>query len=205
MNNQEFGTLKNFEPETKKPEFNIMDYKSYIYSCVFYICGLVLGSVLYKQLANDVINRLLTISKTEFLQLFVNDFCLYFSIFLVTVFLGFCMIGFPLINFIPLFCGFAIGMKVAYYYVNNGAKGVVYCLLMVIPAASLLLTVITLTIKISTDMSKRIFDLSVKKTDMTEIDVRSYLKKYLLLGLVIALTALLNAGINSIFSSVITI
>lgn len=203
MREKEFEALKNFEDE--KPAFNILDYKSYIYSFVFYICGLVLGSVLYKQLAGESINKLLSSAKTEFLQLFINDFCLYFSIFLVTMFLGFCMIGFPLINLIPLCCGFVIGMKVAYYYVNYTAKGVVYCLLMVLPAAALLLTVITMTIKISTDMSKHIFDLSVKKSDITEIDIRSYLKKYLIIALIIVLTALFNAGVTSVFSAVITI
>lgn len=38
---------------------------------------------------------------------------------------------------------------------------------MVIPAASILLTVVMLTIKISTDMSKSIFHLSVKRDDAT--------------------------------------
>lgn len=204
---QEFDFFK--KPETKLAElkeFNIFDYKSYIYSFVFYICGLIIGSTIYKQFAGETLDNILTtFTQSEFLQLFIVDFCLYFSIFLITVFLGFCMIGFPFVNFVPLGCGIVIGMKVAYYYVNNGAKGIVYCLLMVIPAAALLLTVITMSIKISTDMSRRIFDLSVKKTDMTQFDVKSYLKKYLIFAVVVALAALVNAGITTLFRSVITI
>ena len=82
-------------------------HRTYIYSLVFYTCGLALGSVLYRQIRSDTVNALLRVGENRFLQLFLNDFCLYFSIFLVTVFLGFCMIGFPLIHFVPMTCGFA--------------------------------------------------------------------------------------------------
>ena len=176
-------------------------HRTYIYSLVFYTCGLALGSVLYRQIRSDTVNALLRVGENRFLQLFLNDFCLYFSIFLVTVFLGFCMIGFPLIHFVPMTCGFDFGIRL---------KGVLFCALMVIPAASILLTVVMLTIKISTDMSKSIFHLSVKRDDATgespaEIQVRDYLKKYLISAAFVALAALCNAGLTSLFSSVISI
>ena len=174
-------------------------HRTYIYSLVFYTCGLALGSVLYRQIRSDTVNALLRVGENRFLQLFLNDFCLYFSIFLVTVFLGFCMT-----------CGFAFGMQVCYYYMTFRLKGVLFCVLMVIPAASILLTVVMLTIKISTDMSKSIFHLSVKRDDATgespaEIQVRDYLKKYLISAAFVALAALCNAGLTSLFSSVISI
>ena len=185
-------------------------HRTYIYSLVFYTCGLALGSVLYRQIRSDTVNALLRVGENRFLQLFLNDFCLYFSIFLVTVFLGFCMIGFPLIHFVPMTCGFAFGMQVCYYYMTFRLKGVLFCVLMVIPAASILLTVVMLTIKISTDMSKSIFHLSVKRDDATgespaEIQVRDYVKKYLISAAFVALAALCNAGLTSLFSSVISI
>ena len=65
-------------------------HRTYIYSLVFYTCGLALGSVLYRQIRSDTVNALLRVGENRFLQLFLNDFCLYLSIFLVTVFLGFC-------------------------------------------------------------------------------------------------------------------
>ena len=127
-------------------------HRTYIYSLVFYTCGLALGSVLYRQIRSDTVNALLRVGENRFLQLFLNDFCLYFSIFLVTVFLGFCMIGFPLIH----------------------------------------------------------FHLSVKRDDATgespaEIPVRDYVKKYLISAAFVALAALCNAGLTSLFSSVISI
>ncbi len=190
--------------------FRWESHRTYIYSLVFYTCGLALGSVLYRQIRSDTVNALLRVGENRFLQLFLNDFCLYFSIFLVTVFLGFCMIGFPLIHFVPMTCGFAFGMQVCYYYMTFRLKGVLFCVLMVIPAASILLTVVMLTIKISTDMSKSIFHLSVKRDDATgespaEIPVRDYLKKYLISAAFVALAALCNAGLTSLFSSVISI
>ena len=174
-------------------------HRTYIYSLVFYTCGLALGSVLYRQIRSDTVNALLRVGENRFLQLFLNDFCLYFS-----------MIGFPLIHFVPMTCGFAFGMQVCYYYMTFRLKGVLFCVLMVIPAASILLTVVMLTIKISTDMSKSIFHLSVKRDDATgespaEIQVRDYLKKYLISAAFVALAALCNAGLTSLFSSVISI
>ena len=185
-------------------------HRTYIYSLVFYTCGLVLGSVLYRQIRSDTVNALLRVGDSRFLQLFLNDFCLYFSIFLVTVFLGFCMIGFPLIHFIPMTCGFAFGMQVCYYYMTFRLKGVLFCVLMVIPAAAILLTVVLLTIKISADMSKSIFHLSVKREAPAgeptgEFKVQEYIKKYLVLAAFVALAAFCNAGLTSLFRSVITI
>ncbi len=185
-------------------------HRTYIYSLVFYACGLVLGSVLYRQIRSDTVNTLLKVGENRFLQLFLNDFCLYFSIFLVTVFLGFCMIGFPLIHFVPMTCGFAFGMQVCYYYMSFRLKGVLFCMLMVIPAVSILLTVVMRTIQISADMSKSIFRLSVKREGSAgespaEIQVRDYLKKYLILAAFVALAAFCNAGLTSLFSSVISI
>lgn len=89
-------------------------------------------------------------------------------------------------------------------------KGVLFCVLMVIPAAAILLTVLMLTIKISADMSKSIFRLSVKREDPagespSEIQVRDYLKKYLILSAFVSLAALCHAGLTSLFSSVISI
>lgn len=191
-------------------QFRWETHRTYIYSLVFYTCGLVLGSVLYRQIQSDTVNALLKVGESRFFQLFLNDFCLYFSIYLVTVFLGFCMIGFPLIHFVPMTCGFAFGMQVCYYYMCFRLKGVLYCVLMVIPAAAILLTVILLTIKISADMSKNIFHLSVKREDpagefQPEIPVKEYLKKYLALSGFVALAAACNAGLTSLFSSVISI
>lgn len=190
--------------------FSWETHRTYIYSLVLYTCGLVLGSVLYRQICCDTVNALLKVGENRFLQLFLNDFCLYFSIFLVTVFLGFCMIGFPLIHFVPMTCGFAFGMQVCYYYMTYRLKGVLFCVLMVIPAASILLMVVMRTIQISADMSKSIFRLSVKREGSAgespaEIQVRNYLKKYLILAAFVALAALCNAGLTSLFSSVISI
>lgn len=203
----EFAELA--EIKENKFSFNFTENKSYIYTAVFYLCGLIIGSVLYKNSSSETLNSLITSKNGEFLQLFINNFCLYFSIFLVTVFLGFCLIGFPIINTVPIICGLVIGMKISYYYINHSAKGIGYCLIMIIPTAAILLSVVAFTIKTSSDMSKSLFNLSVKKNDEIEsengFDYRSNIKKYLIFGVVIVLTALFDAGMTCIFSTVITI
>ena len=49
-------------------------HRTYIYSLVFYTCGLALGSVLYRQIRSDTVNALLRVGENRFLQLFLNDF-----------------------------------------------------------------------------------------------------------------------------------
>lgn len=203
MNENDFSALSELKDD--KFHFDFEENKSYIYSVVFYLCGLILGSVIYKYAASETLNDMISFVKTDFFQLLISDFCLYFSVFLVTVFLGFCLIGFPLINLIPMACGTVIGLKIAYYYMNFGVKGIGYSLIMIIPAAALLLLIVSLTIKVSTDMSKSLFDISIKKDEMIELDIKSCIKKYLIFAGVILLTAVFDAGMTCVFSGVVTI
>lgn len=177
---------------------------------VFYLCGLLIGSYFFKKLQNtflaDIMKDIFLVEKTSFESMIINNFCLYFSIFAITVILGMCLIGFPFLNIIPLAMGLEIGMKISYYYVNYGTKGIGYSLLMIIPQISALITIICFTIRKSITLSKSIYTLTANKTDENdEINIKQYLKSFLFYSLIIALISVINTVLYYLLGSIISI
>ncbi len=201
---------KAFDTEEIKERPDIFElfskYKSYIYTIIFYAVGLLCGSFVYQKCQNEVLNKLLSSSNEEFLQLFLNNLSLYMLVFALSVLLGICLVGFPFINIIPLFIGFEAGMKIAFYYINHGIKGAGYSFLMLAPFISLLMTVLTFTASMSYGISKRIYDITVKKSEDTEdFNYKAYLKKYLIYAGFIVLVSLINAAVSTFLQGIISI
>jgi hypothetical protein len=102
--------------------------------------------------------------------------------------------------------GFVISLKTAFYYVNYSVKGIGYSLLIIIPECSALIVILLYTIKTSSKLSKNIYNLTAKKSDMTEeINLKSYLKSFLLYGLIVTIISLANALAIYLLSSIIAI
>lgn len=200
--NNEFK--KNEDEGDKKFHFDFNEYKSMIYTALFYFFGLFLGSYFYKIAPFDSINELIKPEQHSILNLFISDFCIYFSIFVLVMFLGFCLIGYPIMNIIPTVIGIATGVKCAYFFINYQIKGVGYSLIMLIPFAAMFITIITYTIQISSDLSKSLNKLT-KKENTDDFNVKPSVKKYLILALFIVITSLIEACLTNLLFSVVTI
>ena len=199
-------TIEEEEEKEKKDLFALFsENKTFLYSVIFYVAGLFCGSYVYQKCQNDILNGILAAQKEEFLQLFLNNLSLYMLIFAVSVLLGVCLVGFPLLNIIPLFVGFEAGMKVAYYYINHGIKGLGYSFLMIAPFVCLLLTVLIYSVSMSYEMSRNIYEITVKKSDIDDFNYKVYLKKYLLYAALIAAVSLINTAVSSVLSGIIAI
>ena len=184
--------------------------KDIIFSLLFYISGLILGSSLYKILddssVHNVINQISKGSSGGFIPIFLNNICVYLITFLLCFMLGLCIIGFSFVKFIPLICGFEIALKLSYYYVNFGAKGVGYALLILLPSISLLITIIVLTTDLSSNLSKYLYRLVNKKSGIIEnFNLKSYLIKYFIYAIFIVVSSVLGALLNYLLSSLITL
>lgn len=206
--------LKEFEKadeaekfKEKKDIFEIFsENKSYIYTMIFYAAGLLCGSFVYQKCQNEALDKLFSAANEEFLQMFLNNLSLYMLVFAISVLLGICLVGFPFINIIPLAVGFEAGMKISYYYINYGIKGAGYSFLMVAPFVCLLMTVLSYSSSTSYYISKRIYDITVKKTEDTEeFNYKSYIKKYLLYAGFIVLASLVNAAVSTFLQGIIAI
>ena len=196
-----------FEEEKEKKDLFALfsENKTFLYSVIFYAAGLFCGSYVYLKCQNEILNGLLVAQSEDFLQSFLNNLSLYMLIFAVSVLLGVCLVGFPLLNMIPLLVGFESGMKVAYYYINHGVKGIGYSFLMVAPFVCLFLTVLIYSISMSYDMSRNIYEITVKKSEIESFNYKIYLKKYLLYAALIAAVSLINTAVSSVLSGIIAI
>jgi len=192
----------------KKSLYEIFtEYKTVIYSSVFFAAGLLCGALLYKNCRTDALDEIIkTAAGNDFLNLFINNLGFYFLVFALTVLLGICLVGFPIINAVPLIIGVQAGLEIAYYYLNFGFKGFGYCILMIAPFVSSFLTVIVYTVSLSSELSRKIYDLTIGKKDTAEkIEYKKYMKKYLLYALMIVIVALVNSGITAALSGIVTI
>lgn len=192
------------EIKEKKNSFSFADNKFAFYSGLFYSLGLFLGSYFYKIAESERLNNIVAIKDGNFTTLLLADFCLYFSVFLVSAFLGFCLISKPIIYFIPVFIGVATGTRIAYYFINYSAKGVGYSLIMIIPYIAMFITVISFTINTSNDLSSRLVELTKGESDK-KFELTPYLKKYMLYFLVIIAVSLCDSGLTKLLFSVVTI
>ena len=197
----------NLEDENEKKtdiEKIIVDNKTVIYSIVFYACSLAIGTVLYRLLQSSALDSVLKPSNANFSKLFSQNICNYLSLFLITVFLAFCLIGYGLINIIPCVIGIQVGMKAAYFYINYQAKGVGYTILMIAPFAALFLTVLIFVIQTSSNMSKQIVNITKNNLDY-KLEVKPTLRKFLIYGLIIIAFSGVCALIETLLKSVVTI
>ena len=196
--------LKNNDKKEDKPKFSFKENKFIFYSSLFYSFGLFIGAYFYKLVQNDKLNNLVAIHDDEFISLLLSNFCLYFSVFLITAFLGFCMIGKPIEYIVPIIIGIGVGCRISYYFVNFNSKGVGYCLIMILPYIALFMTVISYTINTSSRLSTQLF-LLTKGEGNNDFELFPYIKKYLIyFALIIAVTAL-DSILTKLLFSVVTI
>ena len=164
------------------------------------------ASYIYKKLRNEVLDNILNSPNEEFIQLLLNNLSIYMLIFAVSVLLGVCLVGFPIINLIPFIIGFEAGMKISYFYIGYGVKGIGYSLLMVAPYVCLFLTVIVYSVSMSYDLSRKIYNITIKKSDMSEeFNYKTYLKKYLAYAGLIAIAAVINTAVCTALNGIISI
>ena len=163
--------------------------------------------LIYKKCQTDALNELISASASgNFTNLFINNLGFYFLAFAAAVVLGLCLVGFPFINLVALVIGLYGGINVAYYYINYGVKGFGYSLLMIAPFICSFLTVIIFTISLSYDLSKKIYDITVNKSEKCEkIAYGAYIKKYALYAVELVGVSLINAAVVSALSGLISL
>lgn len=197
--------LEDSEDE-KKIDFEkiIIDNKTIIYSTVLYSCALVIGSVIYRLLQSNSFDKLFQSKNTTVSQLFCENICNYMSLFLITVFLAFCLIGYGIVNIIPFILGLQTGISTAYYYMNFQTKGVGYAIILIAPFSALFLTILMFTIKTSSNVSKEIVSIT-KKESVSKIDFKPSIKEFLIYGLAIIICSGVSAVLETLLKSIITI
>ena len=182
--------------------------KSFIYSVIFYIAGLLLGALIYSQLndsAAELISKAVNPITSDFKKMFFSTVAVYIAVFVFVVIFGVSLFGFRFINCIPLLIGFAVSLKISYFYTSYSANGITYCVLLVIPQSCVFAETIIYTIKSSSLMSRQIYNSTTKKSDTEDFNLKLYLKDFVIYIVVIIVISALNSLITSSLVTIIKI
>lgn len=198
---------------TVKNEFDFEDFfesnKQYIYLILIYISGLLAGTLLFRSLNlirfSLTIGEILAIKSDSLLAVFTDRLSVYLLIYVFTILLGLCIIGFPIINLVPFLCGFEISIKIAYYFNIYSLKGIGYSLLMIVPETAAFMVILFFTICSSKSLSKSIFDISLQKNPEKQLILKDYFKSFLIYGAGITAISFVNSLIIFLFNSIIKI
>lgn len=180
--------------------------KSFIYSVIFYIAGLLLGALIYSQLndsAAELISKAVNPITSDFKKMFFSTVAVYIAVFVFVVIFGVSLFGFRFINCIPLLIGFAVSLKISYFYTSYSANGITYCALLVIPQSCVFAETIIYTIKSSSLMSRQIYNSTTKKSDTEDFNLKLYLKDFVIYIVVIIVISALNSLITSSLVTII--
>lgn len=194
----------------KKFDFDLFfnNNKSFIYSVIFYIAGLLLGALIYSQLndsAAELISKAVNPITSDFKKMFFSTVAVYIAVFVFVVIFGVSLFGFRFINCIPLLIGFAVALKISYFYTSYSANGITYCALLVIPQSCVFAETIIYTIKSSSLMSRQIYNSTTKKSDTEDFNLKLYLKDFVIYIVVIIVISALNSLITSSLVTIIKI
>ena len=138
---------------------------SLIFSALFYFGGLLVGAFLYKnteKLLLDTFKKVFSGKNSDLVSMIISRSGFYLSIFCICIILAVCVEGFRIINVIPIFCGIGIAIKLSYYY-SLSASGIGFAALLIIPQASLFMTLLIFTIKNCAELSRQIYLLSINQ------------------------------------------
>ena len=177
-----------------------------VYICV-YFAGLIIGSLLYKniytRISNELFEDVFYYHADDFLETFFSKLSIYLSVYLITVLIGLCVIGYPIVCSVPFLCGIEIALKLSYFYNMYNFKGFGYSLLIIIPEASMFILVLIYAIKSAGDMSKNLMQIAKNNAPNNEVSIKSYLKSFLIYGSEIIVISLINAVLIHAFNQII--
>lgn len=187
----------------------IEENKHYIIITVIYILGLIAGTLIYKNLDTDALNKtlekLLLSKDNTFLSIFIQKIITYLCIYIFTVVFALSVIGYPAINIIPFLCGFEIAVKLSYYYILYNVKGLGYSLLLNAPEISAFMLIIIFTVNQAGELSKKIFRSTFMKEQSEINNASHYLKIFCIYILEIICVATVNSLVEYLLSSIITL
>lgn len=152
----------------------------------------------------DTFKKVFAFDTSSLFNIFLDRLTIYLLVYIIAILVGLCVIGFPVINSLPLCVGFIIGLKLCYYYSLYKIKGVSFSVLMIIPETSFVLVVIINTIKSARELSKDIYDRAIQNNN-NELNRAGYLKNFLYYLLLIIIISAVNSLLIYVFNFVIKI
>lgn len=177
------------------------------------IIGILTGSLTYRNFTNEE-----TSSLSFFAQGYMNDRIsqtpsqiLSHSFMSATILLGivfisgFCAIAQPFEILIPFIKGLGLGASVAQIYAIKGGSGLIIVLLLIVPYSALTCFVYIIAVKESVSYSVSFFRLAffVGHNDGMRTETKNYCIKYILLEIIIVISALIDCLSSFLFADLL--
>lgn len=198
--------------ERKNIDINTVfaENKYYFIALIFYLAGIFTGTLIYKNLDSNKIeiatNSIIQNSYDDFLHLFLTNSLIYTLLLTTTLFIGMSLIGYLLINFVPLLYGFEIAVRLCYYYTTYSNKGIGYSLLLIIPQTTLIITILLLSTKPIGELSKNLLEIVLKNEEFSEeINIGLFCKKTIIIYIIMIIASAINSLLLYFLNSLITL
>ncbi len=176
-----------------------------IFSVLFYVSGLFIGTFIFKAApsqVNGVFSELLLVMSRNITSLILSRLLIYYLMFFIIILFGLSVLGFSLINAVPLMIGISSALRICYYY-SFSLRGVGCSLLTVIPETALIVSIIIFSVKNSARLSSGIYYLIKNSDTALDVSLWSYLKIVCVYAALVGLSAVINSLIIYAFSGII--
>lgn len=186
---------------------NTVKHLSEIVLFIIFIVGFIIGVWTIKNCNAEILRRLMiffenyvTIKKSQSIIVnFLNSTFKLMILLLVIYMLSLCAVGVPIIYSIPFGYGTILGFVSGYLYKEYALKGIGYCALLIYPFAILTALIMIYSCAKGIKMSGDILKILLDETKTAET-FRTFNIKYLMLAIISAVAALIDAILQVLFS-----
>lgn len=167
-----------------------------------FVIGIIYGSLLL--VFNKVPNtgQLFTITQQfinkraeqSIVYTFIGSLNSSLVLILLLFLLGFFALGQPFSIFIPLFHGLGLGLSITYLYQTIGVKGLLYTLILILPAQIICTLALILAARESLRFSNKIFRLLIpsRYDEVITDDLKLYILRFLVIILIIISSSIVD-------------
>lgn len=183
---------------------------SKMYALVFlFIIGLIIGaasvssdSTLLKNVSDISQSYIASRAEQGIGENCLNSLTVSMLFMLVNVFMGFSLIGYPLIIWLPLIKGLGIGALTGYLYSAFKITGLGYCVLTIYPGTVVAVVALILACNDSAEYSKNAFLKAVRGRGQFEKDET---KIYLIRQFVFCVVSVASSIVDSLFAAAFSV
>ena len=180
---------------------------------VLFCAGLLLGALSLNnnyeitEKIDEITESLLVLKKEgDISEIFFSSLISNFIFILISIFLGFSLVGYPFIWWIPLVKGLGIGILTGYLYSYFSFKGVGYSLIIIYPAMIVSTFALILSCNDSIIYSKNAFMKSIKgRGEFEKDETKIYIIRNIIYLLIVIVSSVADTLLAKIFSNLFKI
>ncbi|WP_270739198.1 stage II sporulation protein M [Massilioclostridium coli] len=176
---------------------------------LLFIIGMIYGAVLAGTSSEEMLNKLSFLTQgfmdqraeQSLVYTFLNSLGSTASLLLTLFLLGFCAIGQPFAGFVPIFRGLGLGLSMGSFYLQDGIKGVLFCLLLLLPPAAISTFALILGTRESIKFSNLFFSVLLPDKNLeTKGMLKLYCTKFGVLFGILLVSALIDCICTFLFA-----